>query len=93
MEEFFGFIFIGIFMEVIFWGISYIIGRILTPLISLGRWRAEAIRDRKDIHDKCKKQKTFTLTSDGEQVYLGAFAVAFIGMLFWLIVIILFLIT
>ena len=80
-------------MEFVFWGLCYITGRILVSLISLGKWRAEAINEEKDIKGKRKKQNGFTLIKGDGKDYLGAFAVAFIGMLFWLLVMVLFLIT
>ena len=43
MEDFIGIIFIFLFVEVIYWGVSYSTGYLLTPIVSFGKWRADKI--------------------------------------------------
>ncbi|WP_445364179.1 hypothetical protein ACJJIQ_07410 [Microbulbifer sp. ANSA003] len=87
MEDFIGIIFILLFVEVIYWGISYSTGYLLTPIVSFGKWRADKIIKDKGTGKKRKHQTGFTLIERSGQVYLGAMAVCILGMCFWLIVI------
>ena len=89
MEDLLGFVLIGLFLDVIFWGISYATGAVLAPIISLGRWKPESISLNKEGGGRRSKQNGFTLIEKDKQVYLGALAVAFIGLVFWVVVIIL----
>jgi hypothetical protein len=85
MDDIIGFIFISIFMKLIFWGICYATGCLLTPLISLGKWQAG---------DSEKGNRSgFTLKKIDGELYLGSCSVALIGMLFWAVVITALLIT
>ena len=87
MEDIFGYIFICIFMEAIFWGVAYTTGRVLTPIISFGKWHADSILINSETRKKEKKQTGLKLVERSGNIYLGATGVCLVGLCFWGIVI------
>lgn len=87
MEDIFGYIFISIFMEAIFWGVAYTTGRVLVPIISLGNWIAEPIQINPETGKKEKKQTGLRLIVKSGKAHLGAMGVCMVGFCFWGIVI------
>ncbi len=85
MEDFLGFFIVSIFVEFIFWGVAYITGCVLTPIVSLGKWYPDAISRNPDTGKRLKSKIGFKLSIRSGKTYLGAWAVAFIGFIFWLI--------
>lgn len=87
MANIFGYIVLFIFMEVIFWGIAYTTGRVLTPAISFGSWYAEPIKVNIETGKKEKKQTGLRLVEKSGKTYLGTTGVCLVGIFFWGIIV------
>jgi hypothetical protein len=87
MEELFGVLLISLFMEIIFWGLIYTTGRILTPIVSFGKWRADPLLINSETGKKEKKQSGVKLIIKSGEVYLGVVGVCLLGLCFWAILI------
>jgi len=92
MEDILGFIFILLFIEVIFWGVAYSTGCLLTPIVSFGKWQPDCLIKNENNKTRGKKQSGVTLIKRAGQTYLGAIGVSLLGLSFWFLVITLFLI-
>jgi hypothetical protein len=88
MEDILGYFLVSLFVEAIFWGVAYTTGRIFTPIISLGRWRAHPLLINSETGKKEKKQTGLKLIEKKEGLYLGALGVCLVGFSFWGIVIV-----
>ncbi len=77
-------------MEVLFWGIAYGTGRILTrtPIVSFGKWRADRLVRDEDSGKINKRQSGVEIIHKSGSVYFGAIGVCLIGIGFWALVIV-----
>lgn len=82
MSDIIGFFIVSIFMELIFWGICYGTGSILTVLISFGKWQAEDIVE-SNKRSNILKRSSFTLNKRDGNTYLGSCSVSLLGVFFW----------
>lgn len=87
MEEILGIIFIVFFMEIIFWGIAYATGCLLTPIISFGKWYPDSLIKDEETGKVIKGQSGFKLIERSGKLFLGAWSVSFLGFCFWIITI------
>ena len=89
MINFIGFLFIWLILEFIFWGVMYSTGSVLTHIISFGKWLPDSIT-RAETGRVSTKQSGVGLIKRSGQIYLGAWGVCFLGLLFWMLVILCF---
>jgi hypothetical protein len=81
MEELIAFIFIGLIMELLFWGILYTTGRFIIYIVSFGKWKAKPrLKNKENLPAAHSINK-----STG--VLIDAIGVCLIGFFFWMIVI------
>jgi len=88
MEDILGYVLVSLIFEAVFWGVAYTTGRVLTPIISLGRWRAHPLQINSETGKKEKKQTGVKLIEKAGKLYLGALGVCLVGFCFWGVVII-----
>lgn len=87
MEEFFGYLLVYLFVELIFWGFLYGTGCLIVPLISFGQCHADPLLRETDGPKRARKQTGMKLIRRSGKIYLGACAVSFLGLGFWVLVI------
>ncbi len=77
------FLLIYITVELVFWGVFYGTGYLLTPIVSFGHLKPEQHQKDKKLREH-KKRSLFPLIKKTEDItYLKSENVALIGMLFW----------
>ena len=84
MEE----IFILFFIELLFWGLLYGTGSLLTPVISVGFVKPEKIESSRKLRKEIVRSRWPLLYHNSGTTFLRAEMVAIVGSLFWLIVVI-----
>jgi len=89
MGDLIGILVVSIFTEFIFWGMSYAIGCLLTPIVSFGKWLPDSLSKDEESGKIIKNQTGFKLIERSGQIYLGAWGVSFLGFCFWVSVILL----
>ncbi len=77
------FLLIYVIVELVFWGVFYGTGYILTPIVSFGHLKPEQHQKVKELREH-KKRSLFPLVKKKENIsYLKPENVALIGMFFW----------
>jgi hypothetical protein len=84
MEELIAFVFIGLIMEILFWGVLYTSGRFIIYIFSFGKWKAKP-----RLKNKENQSATHSIHKSTD-FFIDAIGVCLIGFCFWVIIIALF---